>query len=167
MLSSPTPPNPFDSIEQHARQNPIIAAFEQKLQGYSLILLSGLVLTLVLLVSTWLIVATRTPDYKLGNTIFQVVTPAPFSQIQGVTEVKINMVTTLQPKILKAFVSGGSDMASELVISEVGKSVIQLTGTWNTQTATSDQMQISLYNVSQLDHPVLVGQMLVPVTIIH
>lgn len=166
MLSSPTPPNPFDSFEQHARQNPVIASFEQKLQSYALILLIGLLAVSVLLVCTWLIVATRTPDYKLGTTLFQVVTPVPFSQVQGVTEIKVNLITATPSRNLKAFVKAEGDRSNELEIREVGKSVIQITGTWNSQTASSDLLELSLYDVSQPEHPMLVSYTKVPVTIV-
>ncbi len=165
-LTSIDIPNPLESLEQKAAGSSLGVKLAAVLQKYTLVLAIGLLISVLLLIGTWVGVLSQPPNYKLGDTVFEVISPIPFSQVSGGVNIHLNLVTSEQVKDLRAFVKSGDSSPVELSLAEVGKNIISLTGVWMSEGAKAPGfIEVTIYDVVSPDHPVIVNYTRVPVTI--
>lgn len=167
-LTSPTIPNPLDTLESKAAGNSIGAKLSTILAKYVLILMLGFIISILFLLVSWVSFLSQPPNYKLGNTVFEVISPAPFAQVTGSATVKVNLVTSEEPKNLRAYVKSGDSTPQELQVAQVGKDIISLTGDWDSLGAKQNSfIELTIYNVSSPDHPIIVNYTRIPVSIVN
>lgn len=164
MLSSTQIPDPLEGVDQKMRSGSFGGKLYLAMSKYVLVMFFGIVILSVSLMGVFAVNLLKKPAYRLGNAIFEVISPVPYTNVASPLKISANILTTEEAKNLKAFVKSGTSDSQELLVTQIGENVVSVSGLWTYKGILPDELiEISLYRQIG-DHPELINYSIVPVS---